>query len=51
VSAFRAGFAGTGEPTFCCRFVVVVGDLPFGIFLGTMSLENCFFIACYPAEG
>lgn len=40
-----AGFAGTGEPTFCWRLAVVVGVLPFGIFLGTMSLENCFFIA------
>jgi hypothetical protein len=39
------GFAGTGEPTFCWRLAVVVGVLPFGIFLGTMLLENCFFIA------
>ena len=46
VRALRAaGFAGTGEPTFCWRLAVVVGVLPFGIFLGTMSLENCFFIA------
>ena len=44
-SVLRAGLAGTGEPTFCWRLPVVVGVLPYGIFLGTMSLENCFFIA------